>query len=40
VGFAGKSNLSDDIFRMPLTAAANARFMAQNLPACGLIPLL
>jgi hypothetical protein len=28
------------IMRWPLTAAADARFMAWNLPACGLIPLL
>jgi hypothetical protein len=29
-----------DIYAAPLTAAADARFMAQNLPACGPIPLL
>jgi hypothetical protein len=35
-----KSNPEDDIFAAPLTAMADARFMAENLPACGPIPLL
>jgi hypothetical protein len=29
-----------DSYAAPLTAAAGARFMARNLPACGPIPLV
>jgi hypothetical protein len=35
-----KSDLEHDNAAAALTAAADAGFMAQNLPACGPIPLL
>jgi hypothetical protein len=34
------SNRENRYLTDALTAAADARFMVENLPACGLIPLL
>ncbi len=39
-GFSPESNPENHISAAPLTAVAEGRFMARNLPACGLIPLL